>query len=147
MVTETLCARTLARLEFAENKTSFGVIVSTGLVPPVVFLLPNYLIVQNSGWLETIWAFTIPLSRPALDFLGFLSFLTNWGDFLWPVYLLFTPDNLTLQPRLSTLSGEFSTHFGIATAGAVIAFLPVLVIVTFAQRQIVDNVTSEEVKG
>ena len=29
-------------------------------MPPVIFLIPNYLIVQNLGWLDTIWAITIP---------------------------------------------------------------------------------------
>jgi multiple sugar transport system permease protein len=165
-------------------------IVSTLLVPPVIFLIPNYLIVQNLGWLDTIWAITVPgsagafgifflrqffiglpieieeaarldgasdlriflqivlpLSRPALATLAVLSFLSNWNDFLWPVYVLLSPENLTLQPGLSVLSGAYSTHFGIVMAGAVIASVPVLILFTLAQRQIVDSVAASGVKG
>lgn len=190
LVTASMGAYALARLEFRGKKLVFGAIVATLLVPPVIFLIPNYLIVQNLGWLDTIWAITVPgaagafgvfflrqffvglpaeieeaarvdgagdariflqivlpLSKPALATLAVLSFLANWNDFLWPIYVLLSPENLTLQPGLSVLQGAFSTHFGIVMAGAVIASVPVLILFTVAQRQIVDSVASSGVKG
>lgn len=190
LVTASLGAYALARLDFVGKKVVFGAIIATLLVPPVIFLIPNYLIVKNFGWLDSIWAITvpgaagafgifflrqffanlpaeieeaaridgagdlriflqivIPLARPALATLAVLSFLNNWNDFLWPVYVLLSPQHLTLQPGLSVLSGAYSTHFGIVMAGAVIAAIPVLIIFTFAQRHIVDSVASSGVKG
>ncbi|WP_346233983.1 carbohydrate ABC transporter permease [Parafrigoribacterium mesophilum] len=190
LVTASAGAYALARLEFRGKKLVFAAIVATLLVPPVIFLIPNYLIVQNFGWLDSIWAITIPgaasafgifflrqfflglpgeieeaaridgagdvriflqivlpLSRPALATLAVLSFLANWNDFLWPIYVLLSPENLTLQPGLSVLQGAFSTHFGIVMAGAVIASVPVLVLFTVAQRHIVDSVASAGIKG
>jgi multiple sugar transport system permease protein len=190
LVTASAGAYALARLEFRGKKLVFGAIITTLLVPPVIFLIPNYLIVQNFGWLDSIWAITIPgaagafgifflrqffiglpaeieeaarmdgagdfrifwqivlpLSRPALATLAVLSFLANWNDFLWPIYVLLTPDNQTLQPGLSVLQGAYSTHFGILMAGAVIASVPVLILFTIAQRQIVESVASSGIKG
>jgi len=190
LVTASMGAYALARMEFRGKRIVFGVIVATLLVPPVIFLIPNYLIVQNLGWLDTLWAVSVPgaagafgifflrqffvglpteieeaaridgagdiriflqivlpLSRPAIATLAVLSFLANWNDFLWPVYVLLSPDKLTLQPGLSVLQGAYSTHFGIVMAGAVIASIPVLIIFTLAQRQIVDSVASSGVKG
>ena len=60
LVTASMGAYALARLDFAGKKVIFGLIISTLLVPPVVFLIPNYLIVQNLGWLDTILAITVP---------------------------------------------------------------------------------------
>ncbi|MBT2503540.1 carbohydrate ABC transporter permease [Curtobacterium sp. ISL-83] len=190
LVTASMGAYALARLDFVGKRLVFGAIIATLLVPPVIFLIPNYLIVQQLGWLDTIWAITVPgaagafgifflrqffsglpveleeaarldgagdwriflqlvlpLSRPALATLAVLSFLNNWNDFLWPVYVLLSPEHLTLQPGLNVLSGAYSTHFGIVMAGAVIASIPVLVLFTVAQRQIVDSVASAGVKG
>ena len=190
LVTASMGAYALARMEFRGKRIVFGVIVATLLVPPVIFLIPNYLIVQNLGWLDTLWAVSVPgaagafgifflrqffvglpteieeaaridgagdiriflqivlpLSRPAIATLAVLSFLANWNDFLWPVYVLLSPDKLTLQPGLSVLQGAYSTHFGIVMAGAVIASIPVLIIFTLAQRQIVDSVASSGIKG
>ena len=171
LVTASMGAYALARLDFPGKKVVFGAIIATLLVPPVVFLIPNYLIVQNLGWLDTILAITvpgaagafgifflrqfflglppeieeaaridgagdiriflqivIPLARPALATLAVLSFLGNWNDFLWPVYVLLSPENLTLQPGLNQLQGAYSTHFAIVMAGAVIASVPVLIL-------------------
>lgn len=190
LVTASAGAYALARLEFRGKNAVFGAIVATLLVPPVIFLIPNYLIVQSFGWLDTLWAITVPgaagafgifflrqffvglppeieesarvdgagdfrifwsivlpLSRSALATLAVLSFLANWNDFLWPVYVLLSPENLTLQPGLSLLQGAYSTHFGIVMAGAVIASVPVLILFTVAQRQIVDSVASSAIKG
>jgi len=190
LVTASMAAYALARLEFWGKRIVFGLIVATLLVPPVIFLIPNYLIVQNLGWLDTIWAITIPgaasafgvfflrqffvglpaeieeaaridgagdfriflqivlpLARPALATLAVLSFLANWNDFLWPVYVLLSPENLTLQPGLSQLQGAYSTHYAIVMAGAVIASVPVLILFFFAQKQIVESVATSGVKG
>jgi multiple sugar transport system permease protein len=190
LVTASMGAYALARLDFAGKKVVFGVIIATLLVPPVVFLIPNYLIVQNLGWLDTVLAITVPgaagafgifflrqffvglpaeieeaaridgagdfriffqvvlpLARPALATLAVLSFLNNWNDFLWPVYVLLSPENMTLQPGLSMLQGAYSTHFAIVMAGAVIASVPVLILFGIAQRQIVESVAGAAVKG
>ncbi|TFB98760.1 carbohydrate ABC transporter permease [Cryobacterium sp. HLT2-28] len=190
LITASAGAYALARLDFWGKRVVFGAIVSTLLVPPVIFLIPNYLIVQNLGWLDTILAVTVPgaagafgifflrqfflglpseieeaarvdgagdfriflqivlpLSKPALATLAVLSFLGNWNDFLWPIYVLLSPENLTLQPGLSILQGAYSTHYGIIMAGAVIASVPVLILFTLAQRQIVESVASSGVKG
>jgi len=190
MVTASMGAYALARLEFRGKKLIFGAIVSTLLVPPVIFLIPNYLIVQHLGWLDSLWAITVPgaagafgifflrqffislppeieeaarldgagdfriffsivlpLSRPALATLAVLSFLANWNDFLWPIYVLLSPNKLTLQTGLNVLSGAWATHYGVVMAGAVIAAVPVLILFSIAQRQIVESVASSGVKG
>ena len=190
LVTASTAAYALARIEFSGKKVVFGLIIGTLLVPGVIFLIPNYLIVQNLGWLDSLlaiivpgaasafgvfflrqffiglpkeieeaarvdgagdfrifWQIVLPLSRPALATLAVLSFLTNWNDFIWPIYVLLSPENLTLQPGLSLLQGAYSTHYGIVMAGAVIASVPVLILFTLAQRQVVESVAASGIKG
>ena len=190
LVTASAGAYALARLEFPGKKIVLGAIITTLLVPPVIFLIPNYLIVQNLGWLDTLSAISIPgaasafgifflrqfflnlpveveeaaridgagelriylqvllpLARPALATLAVLTFLTNWNDFLWPVYVLLTPENFTLQPGLAILRSSYGSNFGVVMAGAVITAVPVLIIYVLAQRQIVEGVTAGGIKG
>jgi multiple sugar transport system permease protein len=190
LITASMGAYALARLQFRGKNLIFAAIVLTLFVPPIIFLIPNYLIVQGFGWLDTIWAITIPgaagafgifflrqffiglpaeieeaaridgagdwriffqiilpLSRPAIATLAVLSFLANWNDFLWPIYVLLSSDTYTLQPGLSVLRGAYSTHYGVVMAGAVIAAVPVLILFTIAQRHIVDSVASSGLKG
>jgi multiple sugar transport system permease protein len=89
----------------------------------------------------------LPLSKPALATLGLLSFLTNWNDFLWPVYVLFSPENRTLQAGLATLQSANSVRYDLLMAGAVVASLPVLLLYVFAQRYVIEGVSRSGLKG
>lgn len=190
VVTAALAAYPLARMEFRGKKIVFAMIVATLFVPPVILVIPNYLIVGELKWLDTLAAvivptaagafgvfflrqfflslpreleeaaridgaslvqvFTrvvLPLSRPALVTLGVLSFLTNWNDFLWPVYVLFSPETQTMPAGLSTLQSANNVRYDLLMAGAVIASLPVLLLYVFAQRFIIEGVSRSGLKG
>ena len=62
-------------------------------------------------------------------------------------HVLLSPENQTLQPGLAVLQGAYSTHYAIVMAGAVIASVPVLILFTLAQRQIVESVAASGLKG
>jgi len=190
LVTASMAGYALARVEFRGKKLIFGVIIATLFIPPVILLIPNYLIVGRLGWLDTLAAVVLPgaagafgvfflrqfflslpkeleeaafidgatrwrtfrqiilpLSRPALVTLALLSFLTNWNDFLWPVYVLFSPENQTLPAGLSTLQNANAVRYDLLMAGAVIASVPVLLIYMAAQRYVVEGVGRAGLKG
>ncbi|HEX8768975.1 MAG TPA: carbohydrate ABC transporter permease, partial [Jatrophihabitans sp.] len=89
----------------------------------------------------------LPLSRPALATLALLQFLTNWNDFLWPVYVLFSPETQTLQPGLATLQSANNIRYDLLMAGAVVASVPVLLLYVFAQRFVIEGVSRSGLKG
>ena len=89
----------------------------------------------------------LPLSRPALSTLAVLSFLTNWNDFLWPVYVLFSPETQTLPSGLAKLQNAATVNYPIIMAGAVVASVPVILIFIIAQRQVIESVSRSGLKG
>jgi multiple sugar transport system permease protein len=190
VATASLAAYALARMEFPGKRVLFGLIIGTLFIPPVILMIPNYLIVGDLRWLDNIIAVIVPtaasafgvfflrqffstlpreleeaalldgastfqifrkvvlpLSKPALITLGMLSFLINWNDFLWPVYVLFNPQNQTLPPGLATLQSANTIRYDILMAGAVIASVPVLVLFSFAQRFVIEGVSRTGLKG
>ena len=190
VVTASLAAYALARMDFKGKKIVFGLIISTLFVPPVILVIPNYQIVGQLYWLDTLLAIIVPtaagafgvfflrqffaglpleleesafldganrwqvftrvvlpLSKPALATLALLSFLTNWNDFLWPVYVLFSPEKQTLQAGLSTLQSANSVRYDLLMAGAVIASVPVLLLYLIAQRFVIEGVSRSGLKG
>jgi multiple sugar transport system permease protein len=190
LVTASMAAYALARMEFPGKRLLTALIIATIFIPPIVLLIPNYVIVAELGWLDSLAAvivpgaagafgvfflrqffvslpreleeaalldganrfqiFTrviLPLSKPALATLALLSFLVNWNDFLWPLYVLFSPERLTLQPGLSTLQSAFTTDYATIMVGGVIASLPVLILFVIAQRFIIEGVSRSGLKG
>ena len=190
LITAAPAAYALARMHFRGKRIMFAIIISTLFIPHIILIIPNYLIVDIFGWLDTLLAVIVPsvptalylfllrqffvslpreleeaalldganryqiflrvilpLSKAPLATVAVLSFLNNWNDFLWPVYVLFSPQNLTLQPGLSKLQGAYETDYPIIMAGGVLASIPVLIIFLFAQRYIIEGVSRSGLKG
>jgi multiple sugar transport system permease protein len=55
-----LSAYAFARIEFPGRNVLFVLFLSVLMVPAQVFLIPQYLIMQNLGWLNTLQALIIP---------------------------------------------------------------------------------------
>lgn len=89
----------------------------------------------------------VPLAMPAIATLAVLAFLSSWNDFLWPVFVLFSTDMLTLPAGLAQLQGEYASRYDLLMAGAVIASVPVLAVFVFAQRYVIEGVSQGGVKG
>ncbi|MET0693330.1 MAG: carbohydrate ABC transporter permease [Propionibacteriaceae bacterium] len=89
----------------------------------------------------------LPISKPALVTLGVLSFLGNWNDFVWPVFVLFSPERLTLPAGLATLQGSYNIDYPVVMAGATIASVPVLILYIFVQRYVIEGVATSGLKG
>ncbi len=102
---------------------------------------------DGAGPFRTWWSIVLPNAKPALVTLGVLSYLTNWNDFIWPIYVLFSPERLTLPAGLSRLQGAYTIDYPVVMAGAMLAAIPVLALYVFVQRYVIEGVASSGVKG
>jgi sn-glycerol 3-phosphate transport system permease protein len=89
----------------------------------------------------------VPLARPAVAALSVFAFLGAWNQYLWP--LLVTKDDRlrTVQIGLRQLSGLALGQPNVIYAGAVIAVVPLVVLLLFFQRHLVRGLTAGAVKG
>lgn len=104
-------------------------------------------VLDGANQLQVFTRVVLPLSKPPLATLAVLSFLTNWNDFLWPIYVLFSADQLTLPPGLGALQGTYVTDYPVIMAGAVLASVPALVLFVIAQRYIIEGISRTGLKG
>jgi len=190
LATAALAAYALARMDFRGKGLVFGLIVSTLFIPGFIFLMPNYLMMDRLGWLDTLVALIVPgaagafgvfflrqfflsipreleesalidgantlqilfriilpLSKPALVTLGVIAFLANWNDFIWPIFVLFSPERMVLPAGLATLQGAYNIDYPTIMAGASLASIPVLILYVFVQRYIIEGVATSGLKG
>ena len=89
----------------------------------------------------------VPLSKAPPATLAVLSFLTNWNDFLWPVYVLLSPQTYTLPPGFAILQGAYNANYTVIMAGGVLASIPVLIIYDCAQKYVIAGVSRSGLKG
>jgi sn-glycerol 3-phosphate transport system permease protein len=89
----------------------------------------------------------VPLARPSLAALGVFSFLAAWNQYLWPLVSTGGTSPLdTVQIGLKQLIGDSAANIPIALAGAVIAFVPLVILLLIFQKQLVRSLTAGAVK-
>jgi multiple sugar transport system permease protein len=115
---------------------AFGVFFLRQFFLSLPMELEEAALIDGANRLQIFLRIILPLSKAPLATLAVLSFLTNWNDFLWPVYVLLSPESLTLPPGLAILQGAYNTNYTVIMAGGVLASIPVLIIFAFAQRYI-----------
>ncbi len=102
---------------------------------------------DGSGHFRFLWNVAIPMARPAIAALAVFSFLTAWGQYLWP--LIVTKDDRfrTVQVGLRQLRGTSIDQINVTFAGVVLASIPLLVLLLVFQKQLVRGLTAGAVKG
>lgn len=99
------------------------------------------------GHLHFMLRVAVPLARPALAALGVFSFLAAWNQYLWPLLVTGSGNNVrTVQIGLKLLQGTQVSHVDVALAGTVIAVVPLLVLLVVFQKQLVRGLTGGAVK-
>lgn len=72
LVTSAMAAYPLARMRFPGRNVIFAVLVGSLMVPNVVTMVPQYLLVQQLGWLSTFQGLIVPEASVTLAFGVFL---------------------------------------------------------------------------
>jgi multiple sugar transport system permease protein len=103
--------------------------------------------IDGAGPWRTFFAIIVPMSKPAFASVAILTFLIQWGSFLWPVLMVSDPSVRPLPLEMSVFSGQQPPDWGQIFAFGVLLVLPVLVVFAFFQRWFVQGVASSAVKG
>lgn len=105
-------------------------------------------LVDGATHWQLFWRIIFPMIRPIVITIAVLSFFAIYGDFIIARVLLKNTDKLTVMVGLMLFqTSRFDQDWGIITAGAVMAALPVVLIYLPLQNYVISGLTSGSVKG
>lgn len=84
---------------------------------------------------------------PALSALAIFTFLFNRSSFLYPLVVTNSTRMTTLTVGLNPLQGQYNTAWTLLMAGSVIALIPVLTVIIFAQPYFIKGITMTGIGG
>lgn len=96
---------------------------------------------------QTICKIVLPVMLPGIIAVFIFAFIGAWNDLLGGVMFINSEAKRTIPVGLSYYVGQFSINWGEMTAGGILALLPSAALFAFAQKYIVDGMTSGAVKG
>ena len=137
---------------------SLGALIAPNLVTPFgIFLLRQFFRtlpidleeaarIDGCSRLGVLFRVVLPLSMPALATLGIVTFLWTWNDFLWPLIVITSTDQSTVQLGLASFQGAHDTKWNLLMAGNVMALAPMLIVFVVAQRWFVRSLASTGIR-
>lgn len=88
-----------------------------------------------------------PNSKPVFATVAILTFMSSWGQFLWPLLVTSNPAVRPLPLQMGVFSAQVPPNWGHIFAFGTLLVLPVLIIFLIFQRYFVQSVAGSAVKG
>ncbi|HMS90279.1 MAG TPA: carbohydrate ABC transporter permease [Acidimicrobiales bacterium] len=98
------------------------------------------------GHVAFLTKFAVPLTRPVIASFTVIAALGAWNQYLWPASVVSDDRYNTLQFQLRTIIGNNVANANVSIAAAMVAAVPVLVLLIAFQRQIIRGLTAGAVK-
>jgi multiple sugar transport system permease protein len=103
--------------------------------------------VDGASRLTVLIRIVLPLATPALATLAALTFLDSWNNFLWPLIVVTSTNQMTLPLGLATFQGAHQTEVPLLMAANVMSLLPMLLVFFLAQRYFIRSVAATGLAG
>ncbi|CAA9431642.1 MAG: ABC transporter, permease protein 2 (cluster 1, maltose/g3p/polyamine/iron) [uncultured Rubrobacteraceae bacterium] len=127
--------------------TGFGVF----LMRQQMMGFPNDLLdaarIDGNGELGAFFRVVLPNMKAACAALGIVTFMSQWGNFLWPLVIISTPEKFTYPLMLSSLVRQGgAVEYAPIMVAAVIGLIPLVLLFFFFQKYIVSGVFGGSLK-
>ncbi|NOX89126.1 MAG: carbohydrate ABC transporter permease [Calditrichaeota bacterium] len=88
----------------------------------------------------------LPLSRPAIFTTSILVFIFAWNEFVFALTFTATPKAQTIPVGIALFPGVYEIPWGDIAAATIVVTIPLIILVTVFERQIISGLTAGAVK-
>jgi len=99
------------------------------------------------GHIGFLFKIAVPVTRPIIASFILISFLGAYNQYVWPRQVVLNEANQTIQLTLRAVASQRLDQLNLPFAAAIIAAIPVLILLVVFQRQLVRGLTAGAVKG
>ena len=137
---------TLGALILPNLASGFGIFMMRQFFRTLPIELEEAARMDGCSRLGVLLRVVLPLSMPALATLAIVTFLWTWNDFLWPLIVITSTNQSTVQLGLAQFQGAHQTNWTLLMAGNVMALAPMLLVFIIGQRWFVQSLASTGLK-
>jgi multiple sugar transport system permease protein len=147
----------MSKIHLLNTPFALMIAYSTFTIPFSVWLLTGYLndlpisleeaaMVDGCNRRQAFLRIILPLTIPGVIATGIYIFINAWNDFIFAVMFTNTASR-TLPVALQAFVGEFDIQWGMLTAGGVVTIIPIVILFSIIQKQLIQGLTAGAVKG
>ena len=105
--------------------------------------------VDGYSTVQMLWQIVLPTTLPALVTTGILAFIFAWNEFIFALTFITRESMKTIPVAAAQIGGSsiFEIPYGPIAAATVLGTIPLVILVLFFQRKIIQGLTAGAVKG
>lgn len=139
--------------------TYWGIILIlvTFELPLSIFLYTNFISsipraldeaasIDGCGPIRTFFSIILPQLKPVTASVVILAGMHCWNDYQFSLYILQKPDLRTVPLSIATFFSQTTSNLYAASAGALLAILPVVLLFIFLQKYFIQGMVDSAVK-
>ena len=123
---------------------------TTMLIMSFFVSVPNELLeaarIDGCGYLGCLFKIMLPSSVSGITTAALFSFLGHWKAYQWPLIVTNSTRLRTMPIGLKYLVQESSSEYQVMMAAAVLAVVPVLIVYSIYEKQLVKSITLTGIK-
>ncbi len=130
--------------------TAFGIFLMAQFFEAIPREIEEAARIDGASRFRTFFQVVLPLARPAIVALVIFSFQGSWNEFMHPLIVITTNQDLyTLPLGLAFLRGGLGQNlqWNALLAGSMLTTLPMALIFLFFQRYFIEGISYSGVKG
>ncbi|GHO63840.1 sugar ABC transporter permease [Ktedonobacter sp. SOSP1-52] len=121
--------------------SAFGIFLMRQFIQPLPFELIDAARLDGCSEFGIYWRIILPQVKPALATLGLFTFIFQWDEFIWPLIVVNSTEMRTMPIGLTLFNQEYFTQWNYTATGAVVLFVPILVLFLCTQKYFVKGIS------
>lgn len=97
--------------------------------------------VDGAGEFRIFWSIVVPSMKATYAAAAIYSFMNSWNNYMWPLIVLQSNDQKTMQLFVSSLASAYFPEYGVVMNAILISTLPMIVIFFGLQKYFVHGIT------
>ncbi len=102
--------------------------------------------IDGVGPVGLLWHIILPMSLPSLVTTGLLAFITAWNEFLFALAFTSDSDSQTIPVGIANFTNQYYVPWGDIAAASAVVTIPLIILVLFFQRHIIEGLTQGGIK-
>ena len=103
--------------------------------------------IDGCSWYGIFARIILPMIVPSLVTVGVLTFIGSWEDFMGALLYLNKPAMYTVAYALKMFNDSSQADYGATFAMSVLSLVPILTLFFFFQKNLVEGISTQGLKG
>lgn len=137
---------TLALL-YTNMTIPFSVVTLSGFYDGIPNSIEEAALIDGCSYWKALWKVIVPLLLPGIAASFIFAFINSWNELFMAVMFVDVDEFKTITVGLNSLILKYDIKWGEMAAGAILALVPTMCLFGFAQKYMIEGLTSGSVKG